>query len=201
MPLIPQQNSIDTHLHQRLPSTHRQVRLSLLWSLCSFLLDPGVHKVLFVFSKGVCLPVLWNCCSQILLTFQVRFPWDTQSLCQIPRLGSLLWGLELSQQCKNLFGITVLQFVDHLPGGSMAGLMTTSSKRSYARTPHLPGLLLSVSLSPQQATADPCFCRRPSNTHRQVWFNLSWGSPLLSRDPGVHKVLFLPPRVSGRYEG
>ena len=71
----------------------------------------------------------------------------------------------------------------------------TSSKRSYATTPHLPGLLLSVPLSPQQATADPCLQRRPSNTHRQVWFNFLWGSPLLSLDPAVRKVLFVPPRV------
>ena len=87
--------------------------------------------------------------NQILLTFKVRVPGDFQFLSQIPRLGSLLWGLDLYQQCKNLFGITVLQFVDHLPGSSMVGLMTTSSKRSYATMPHLPGLLLSVSLSPQ----------------------------------------------------
>ena len=38
--------------------------------------------------------VLWKFCNQIPLTFKVRFPGDTQSLCQIPRLGSLLWGLE-----------------------------------------------------------------------------------------------------------
>ena len=113
--LIPQQNSVDTRLHLRLPSTHKQVRLSLLWDHCSFLLDPGVHKVLFVLSKGVFCPVLWNCCSQILLTFKVGITGDTQSLCQIPRLGSLLWGLELSQQCDNLFGIIVLQFVSCLP--------------------------------------------------------------------------------------
>ena len=44
--------------------------------------------------------VLWKFCNQILLTFKVRFVWDTQSLCQIPSLGSLLCDLELSQQCE-----------------------------------------------------------------------------------------------------
>ena len=33
---------------QRLLDTHRQVWLSLLWGHCSFFLDPGAHKVLFV---------------------------------------------------------------------------------------------------------------------------------------------------------
>ena len=30
---------------------------------------------------------------------RVRFPGGSQSLCQIPRLGNLLWALELLQQC------------------------------------------------------------------------------------------------------
>ena len=46
----------------------------------------------------------------------------SQSLCWIARLGSLLWPLELFQQCLNLFGIIVLQFVDHPPGGSTVGV-------------------------------------------------------------------------------
>ena len=53
-------------------------------------------------------------------------------LCWIPRLGSLLWNLELSQQCKNFFGIIVLQFVDHPHSGSIVGLMATSSARTKA---------------------------------------------------------------------
>ena len=64
--------------------------------------------------------------------FKVRIAGDSQSLCQIPRLGSLLWGLARLQQCKNFFGITVLQFVYYPPGGSVVGLMVTSSTRTYA---------------------------------------------------------------------
>ena len=41
---------------------------------------------------------------------------------------SLLWALELLQQCENFFGIIVLQFVGHLLGGSNVWLMSTSSK-------------------------------------------------------------------------
>ena len=40
----------------------------------------------------------------------------SQSLCQIPRLGSLTWGSEPSQQWENFFGIIFLQFVGHPPG-------------------------------------------------------------------------------------
>ena len=35
------------------------------------------------------------------------------------------------------------------------------------------GLLQPGTLSPQQATPDPCLCRRHSNTQRQVWLTLT----------------------------
>ena len=41
-------------------------------------------------------PVLWKFCNQIPLPFKVRCPKDPQWLCQISRLGSLIWDLELS---------------------------------------------------------------------------------------------------------
>ena len=47
----------------------------------------------------------------------------------------------------------------------MAGL-TVTTKRTYPST-HLPGLLLPVPLSPQEATADPHLQSQSSNTHRQ----------------------------------
>ena len=40
-----------------------------------------------------------------------------QSLCQIPRLGSLSWGSEPSQQWENFFGGIVLQVVGHPTSG------------------------------------------------------------------------------------
>ena len=73
-----QQATTDPRLHRRLLDTFRQVWVSLLWGHCSFLLGPGVHKVLFVPSKSL-------------------FP----------------------QSCVS-------------SGGSMVGLMATSSKRAYA---------------------------------------------------------------------
>ena len=52
-PLIPWQVTVNPCLCQRLLDTHRQVWLSLLWDHCSFLLGPGVHKILFVPSKSL----------------------------------------------------------------------------------------------------------------------------------------------------
>ena len=43
-----QEATADPCLHRRLLDTHWQVWVSLLWGHCSFLLGPGMHKVLFV---------------------------------------------------------------------------------------------------------------------------------------------------------
>ena len=53
VPLTLQQATADSRLHQRLLDTHRQVWVSLLWDHCSFLLGPGMHKVLFVPAKSL----------------------------------------------------------------------------------------------------------------------------------------------------
>ena len=56
-----------------------------------------------------------------------------------------------------------------------------------------PGLLQSEPLSPRQATADRCLCRRHLNTQRQVCLSLC--------GPGVHKVLFEPSKHLWRVWG
>ena len=43
-----QQATANLCLCWRLLDTHRRVCLSLLWGYCSFLLEPGAHRVLFV---------------------------------------------------------------------------------------------------------------------------------------------------------
>ena len=131
MLLTLQQATVNPCLRQRLPNTQRQVRFSLLWGHLSFLLGPGAHNVLFLTSQESVFPVLWKFCNQIPLTFKVRFPGDPQCLCLIPSFGSLLWDLELSQQCENFFSIIVLQFVSCPPGGSIVGLMVIF-KGTYA---------------------------------------------------------------------
>ena len=54
-----------------------------------------VHTKFCLYSPRVSVsPVLWKFCNEGLLTFKVRFLGNTESLSQIPRLGSLLVGLE-----------------------------------------------------------------------------------------------------------
>ena len=64
---------------------------------------------------------LWKFCNQLQMIFKARFPGDTQSLCWIPRLGSLMWGLEPLQQFRNSFGVIILQIMGHQLNGSMVG--------------------------------------------------------------------------------
>ena len=92
----PAADHVDPHLHRRCLDTHRQVWLSLLWghgdtvpfSCCT-------QGIVCALQKSVS-PVLWKFCNHITLASKVKFPGGFQSLCWIPRLGNLLWVLELS---------------------------------------------------------------------------------------------------------
>ena len=99
-------------------------------------------------------PVLWKFCNQTPLASKVKLSGVSQSLCQIPRWGNLLWVLEVSLQCENFFGITVLQFVGCLLGDSVVGLMATSSKRAYA-TSYVTQVAAPTAPAP---VADYCWC-------------------------------------------
>ena len=109
VPLTPQQATIDPCLHHRLL---RHSQASLAQSLVgSLLLSPGswyAQGFVCALEESVS-PVLWKFCNQIPLAFKVKFPGGSPSLCHIPRLGNLLWVLQLSQQCENFFGIIVLR--------------------------------------------------------------------------------------------
>ena len=87
-----------TYASARLPNTHR---LSLPQPLvASPLLFPGswcAQDFACVLQVSL-FPSSMEVCNQISLSFKVKFPGGSQSLCWIPRLGSLLWGLELLQQ-------------------------------------------------------------------------------------------------------
>ena len=117
------------------PETPRHSQASLGQSLVGSLpLSPGfwcTQGFVCALQKSVS-PVLCKFYNQIPLPSKVKFPGGSQSLCQIHRLGNLLWALELLQQCKNFFGIIVLQFMGCLLSGSITGLMVTSSKKTYA---------------------------------------------------------------------
>ena len=162
------------------PETPGQSQKGLGQSLLgSLLLPPGswcTQGFVCALQESVS-PALWKFCNQIPLASKVKLPEGSQFLCQFLRLGNLLWALELPYQCENLFGRIVLQLVGCLLGGL-----------GQAHMQHLPGLLQPEPLSPQQATADLCLCRRHSNTQTQVSLSLLWGS----LHPGAHKVLTEP---------
>ena len=188
MPLTSWQAAVNPCLRWRLLDTHRHVRLSLLWGNCSFLLRPGAHKVLFVPSK--CL-FPQSCGISVVNSHwpSKSNSWGSQPFCWIPRLGNLLWALELLQQCEHFFGITVLQFVGRLFDGSIVELMATSSKRTYA-TYHASQVCCRQSPCPHRRPLLTCVSAgEHSNAQRQVWLSLLWGSLLLSLGPGVHKVV------------
>ena len=100
-------------LLQRPLDTHGQVWVSLLWVHCSFLLGPGVYKVLFLPSRNL-------------------YP----------------------QSCVS-------------SGGSMVGLMATSSKSTYA----IPKSAAPRAPAPHQSTAQPYLLRRQT----QFSFSLCGG--------------------------
>ena len=83
-----------------LQETPRHSQASLVHSLVgSPLLSPGswcAQGFVCTIPETVS-PVLWKICNQMPLTFKVKFPGDSLSLCWIPRLGNLLWALDLSQ--------------------------------------------------------------------------------------------------------
>ena len=177
--MTPQQATVNPHLCWRLPDTHRHVWLSLLWGRFSFLLGPGMHKLL------LCLP-------------RVCLPGGSQSFGQFPRLRNLLWALELLQQCKNCFGIIVLHFVGCLLSGSIMGLMATSSKKTYAthcasqvcfsQRP-CPQALVGRSLLTHASAGDTqtLKCRFSSVSHGGHWSFLS----VLVHEFGVQIVLLM----------
>ena len=137
----PHGRSLSTHASARDFQTHTGKSGSISCGVTAPFSLVLVHTRFCLCPPGVSVSsVLWKFCNQILLSFKARFPGDTQYICLIPRLWSLL-GLEHSQQCENFFGIIGLQFVSRLAGSSIGQLIAAFSKRTYA-TLWLPGLLL-----------------------------------------------------------
>ena len=99
-----------------------------MWGHCSFLLGPGVHKVLFVLSKSLFPQACGLIKSHQPSKSRPSKTVGSQSLCWILRLGNLLWVLGLLQKCENSFGVIVLQFVGCLLYGSMVGLTSCASQ-------------------------------------------------------------------------
>ena len=84
-------------------------------------------------SCGVTAPFSWVLYVQgFIVPFMSLFPCGFSVLWTDPQVVKSVVGPRILQQCKNFFGIIVLQFVSHLLSSPMVGLMATSSKRIYA---------------------------------------------------------------------
>ena len=81
------------------PETPGHLQVSLTQSLVgTVLLSPGsrfTHDFVCALQESVS-QVLWKFYNPIPLALKDKFPGSSQSLCQIPRLGNLLWVPELS---------------------------------------------------------------------------------------------------------
>ena len=217
--LTPQQATVDPCLCQRFLDTHRQVWFSLWLGHCSFLLGPGVHKVLFVPPKSL-FPQ--SCGSSVI---KPHWPPKSDSMWILSPLLDLQVGKSVVSARAFL---TVPEFLWYnyskvygssswwLYGGANGNLL----QKSLCHMPCDPGLLQPEPLSPWQATADLYLCRRHSNTQRQVWLRLCevsgsycvqgvFLSPLVSlagmgfdsksdfAPPTIFLVFFLCPWMSG----
>ena len=95
---------------------------SLVGDHYSFPLGPDAHKV-FVCAlprvESLFPPVPWKSCNSISLAFKVRLPGDSESLYQILRWGSQIWGQNLHNffGCENFFGTIIFLLVGCPPTG------------------------------------------------------------------------------------
>ena len=79
--------------------------------------------------ESVFTPVLWSSCTQAWLTVNIKCSRGSSSQCQSPRLGNLMWGLELSLLWESLCNIVIFQFVGYPPVGM--GLLISWKLPSY----------------------------------------------------------------------
>ena len=117
MSLSPRWNRATPRLCRRPSNTSRYVWFSLPWVHCSFPMVP-MRTLLCVCPprvESLFPPVLSKSYNQIPLAFKVWFSRNSSSRCRTPRLGSLMWGSELSLQWVDFCGISVLQSVSHPP--------------------------------------------------------------------------------------
>ena len=146
-----QQATADPRLHWRVLDTHGRVGVILVWSRCSFLLGPGVHRLLFVPSESLfpqsCVK-FWRFYGGLMVTFSKKayaIPRTAASRAPAPAAGHC-WPVHLQETLKqfwlHLCGVSgswcALLFE---PSESLAG-MGFDSKCDFAPSTILLGRLL-----------------------------------------------------------
>ena len=88
VPLSLPQSTADPFLCRRPSNPHSR----LVQSLVPIPLSWCAQGFVCAFQDSLFLLALWKFYNQIQLSFEVKFPRDSQSLCCIPNLWSLIWG-------------------------------------------------------------------------------------------------------------
>ena len=136
--LTPKQSTVDPSMHRRLPNTHRQVGLSLLRDHGPSLPGPGMHMVLSAPSRSLSFPSPLGVLDSNPTALQSQISWGFSGPLPDPQVGKPVAGPRTSATVWKRFGITVLQFVGHLVGGSIVGptaTPATTSRTAGARAP------------------------------------------------------------------
>ena len=182
VPLSLWQATVNSHLCQRLLDTHRQVWVSLLWVVCSFLLVPGGHKVLVVLSKSL-FPL--SCGSSVILVIMEKFCKllnSTGLQSQIPWQYSIPF--LYSQVGKSVFGPRTFLTVWEFPWFNCSVVCGLSAQclsswdnsdllqESLCHTLHDPMCSTTRALVSVAGPCHLCLCKRHSDTQRQFWFSL-----------------------------
>ena len=86
-------------------------------------------------------PVLCKFCNQIPLASKIKFPGGSQSLCQIPRLGKLLWIYVIKHLSKPI-ECTTLRVNPNINCGHWVIMMCQGRFTSYNSVPSWWGMLM-----------------------------------------------------------
>ena len=165
---------LSTHTFTRVQDSHRQVCSVPFRVTAPFSWVLGCTSFCCALQESV-FQVLWKFCNQISLAFKVKFPRGSQSLCWIPRLGNLLWALELLQHWGH---VLVRQDV-----GRGHVWWENSCLSSAHANEYLPELPLPVYLSTEWATTAPSsagdlagLCLTQSLIRSLAFFPGSWSA-------------------------
>ena len=135
-----------------------------------------MHKVLFVPSKSLfpqsCVKFCKACVRPNPTGLQSQILWEFSVPLPDPQVGKAVVGPRtfltvrefLWYNCSAVCGLSA----QRLNGGINGDLLQEGSCHRLGDL----DLLQPEPLSSQQATADPCLCRRHSNIQRQIWLSL-----------------------------
>ena len=180
------QATADPCLCLRLLDTHKPVWVSLLWGHCSFLLNSGVHKVLFVPSKSL-FP-------QSCVSSAIKSHWAPKS----NSLGVLSPFARFPGQ-KSVVGPTTFLTVQEFLWYNCSAVCGSSARQLYdgANANLLQEGLRHTLCNPVLLHPEPWPCSRPLLTYTstgdtQTLKGRSGSVSVGSLAPDAHKILFEP---------